>query len=103
MGVDVGGTKIHAGVVDRDGTVHRKHNVPTPVASEDAFFEGLDHVVESLLGDDVATLGFGIPSQIDQRSGRAVASVHVPLANVDFRDRMAERYGLPVGIDNDGN
>ena len=103
MGVDVGGTKIHAGVVDRDGTVHRKHNVPTQVDSEEAFFVGLDHVVESLLADDVAALGFGIPSQIDQLRGRAVASVHIPLANVDFRDRMSERFGLPVGIDNDGN
>jgi glucokinase len=103
LGVDVGGTKIHGGVVDREGTVHRKHNLPTPVESEEAFFAGLDHVVESLLDDDVAALGFGIPSQIDQRRGRAVASVHIPLANLDFRDRMAERFGLPVGIDNDGN
>ena len=103
MGVDVGGTKIHAGVLDRDGTVHRKHNVRTQVESEEAFFAGLDLAIDSLLGDDVAALGFGIPSQIDQRMGRAVASVHIPVTNVDFRDRMAERFGLPVGIDNDGN
>jgi glucokinase len=103
IGVDLGGTKILAGVVDRDGTVHRRETLPTPVSSEDALLTALEEVVESLLGDDVAALGFGIPSQIDQRTGRAVSSVHVPLTDVDFRDRMADRFGLPVGIDNDGN
>ncbi len=103
IGIDVGGTKILAGVLDRDGVVDRQESRPTPVASEEVLLAELDSVVESLLGDDVAALGFGLPSTIDQRSGRAVSSVHVPLADIDFRDRMAERFGLPVGIDNDGN
>ncbi|MDQ3777703.1 MAG: ROK family protein, partial [Actinomycetota bacterium] len=75
----------------------------TPVASQDELLAELDVVVEGLLGDDVAALGFGIPSTIDQRSGRAISSVHVPLADIDFRERMAERWSLPVAIDNDGN
>jgi glucokinase len=103
IGVDVGGTKILAGVVDREGVVVRHESGSTPVSSEDELLAALDAVVESLLGDEVAALGFGIPSQIDQRTGRAVSSVHIPLADVHIRDRMAERFGLPVGIDNDGN
>jgi glucokinase len=103
IGVDLGGTKILAGVVDRRGRVDRREERPTPVASQEALLAELDAVVESLLEDDVAALGFGIPSTIDQRSGRAVSSVHVPLADIDFRDRMATRFGLPVAIDNDGN
>jgi glucokinase len=65
----------------------------------------LDGVVEELRAGEpeVAAIGFGLPSRIDQRRGRAVASVNVPLADVDFRDRMRERHGLPVGIDNDAN
>jgi glucokinase len=103
LGVDLGGTKVLAGVVDRDGRVDRREGCETPVASQEELLEELDSVVESLLGDDVAALGFGIPSTIDQRTGRAISSVHVPLADFDFRDRMAARFGLPVGIDNDGN
>jgi glucokinase len=103
IGVDLGGTKVRAGVVRRDGIVDGSETRKTPVASEEALLAELDWVVESLLDDDVAALGFGIPSTIDQRAGRAVSSVHVPLSDFDFRDRMAGRFGLPVGIDNDGN
>lgn len=104
IGVDVGGTKILAGVVDREGSVGRQVEKPTPRSSQDELLAELDAVVEGLLAEDgVAAVGFGIPSTIDQRSGRAVSSVHIPLADIDFRDRMAERHGLPVAIDNDGN
>ena len=103
IGVDVGGTKILAGVVDRDGGIARREERPTPVSSQDEFLAELDSVVERLLADDVVAVGFGVPSTIDQRSGRAVSSVHIPLADIDFRARMAERFGLPVAIDNDGN
>jgi glucokinase len=103
LGVDVGGTKILAGVVDREGGVERREGRPTPQTSQEDLLAELDAVVERLLGDDVAALGFGLPSTIDQARGRAVASVHIPLEEMDFRDRMAERFGLPVGIDNDAN
>jgi glucokinase len=103
IGVDLGGTKILAGVVDRDGTVDRQHSRRTPVSSQGELLQALDEVVEALLDEDVAAIGFGLCSQIDQRSGRAVSSVHVPLTDFDFRGRMAGRFGLPVGIDNDGN
>jgi glucokinase len=103
IGIDVGGTKILAGVVDREGVVERSEERPTPRSSEDELLAQLDAAVEGLLDGDVVALGFGIPSTIDQRTGRAVASVHIPLEGVDFRDRMAERFGLPVGIDNDAN
>ena len=103
IGVDVGGTKILAGIVDRTGNVARRDERPTPTASQDELLAALDAVVEGLLDEDVAAIGFGLPSTIDQRAGRAVSSVHIPLADLDFRDRMADRFGLPVALDNDAN
>lgn len=103
IGVDLGGTKILAGVVDRDGTVERRRELPTPLDSQDELLQGLASAVEEVLSDDVAALGFGIPSTIDQRSGKAVTSVNIPLADLDLRGAMHERFGLPVGIDNDAN
>ena len=105
IGVDVGGTKVLAAVVSRDGSVGARTERPTDVDSEQAFLGQLDAMVEELRSGQpgVAALGFGLPSRIDQRRGRAVASVNIPLQHVDFRDRMRERHDLPVGIDNDGN
>jgi glucokinase len=104
IGVDVGGTKTLAAVVNRDGEIEQQVEHPTDVSSQNALLARLDAIVEELRGGrEIAALGFGIPSRVDQRTGRAVASVNIPLANVDFRDRMRERHGLPVGIDNDAN
>ena len=104
IGVDLGGTKILAGIVDRDGRVGRRREHMTPVTSRDDLLAALDAAVEELLDDDIAAVGFGIPSPIDQRTGRAQQAVNIPLdESIDFRERMAERFGLPVGIENDAN
>jgi glucokinase len=104
IGVDLGGTKILAGVVGRDGQVDHRREHATPVSSQEDLLAGLDAAVEELLDDGVVALGFGVPSPIDQRAGRAQQSVNIPLdASVDFRGRMVERFGLPVGIENDAN
>ena len=104
IGVDLGGTKILAGVVDDRGRVERRREYPTPTASQDELLAGLDAAIEELLTDDTAALGFGLPSPIDQKAGRALQAVNIPLdESVDFRGRMRERFGLPVGIENDAN
>ena len=103
IGVDVGGTKILAAVVDREGRLEQRRECRTPTGSQGELLAGLDAAVEELLDDGIAALGFGIPSTIDQRGGRAVSSVNIPLADVDLRARMAERFERPVAIDNDAN
>jgi glucokinase len=105
IGVDVGGTKILAAVVSRDGSVSRRVERPSDHTSQEALLDELDTMVEELHRDDpeVEALGFGIPSRIDQRAGRALKSVNIPLEGVDLRDRMRDRHGLPVAIDNDAN
>jgi glucokinase len=104
IGVDVGGTKTLAAIVTREGAIETRLEHRTDVSSQDALLAGLDSIVEQIReGHEVVALGFGIPSRVDQRTGRAVASVNIPLEGVDFRDRMSERHGLPVAIDNDAN
>jgi glucokinase len=105
IGVDLGGTKILAAVVSKEGEVGERRERPTPVDSQQKLLATLDSVVEEVLGvgREIAALGVGIPSTIDQRAGRAVSSVHIPLADLDLRQRMAERFNVPVAIDNDAN
>ena len=103
IGVDVGGTKILAGLVARDGTVVGHREYPTPIENEDALLDGLEAAVREFLDESVVAVGFGIPSQIDQRHGIALGSVNIPLRGVPFRQEMADRLGRPIGMDNDAN
>jgi glucokinase len=103
IGVDLGGTKILAGVVGRDGSVVRRHERPTPQDSQEHVLAELEGAVEELLDDSIAAIGFGAPSPIDQRRGVVVQCVNVPLVDAPLRDRMHARFGLPVGLDNDAN
>ena len=103
IGVDVGGTKILAGIVDRDGNVVRRHERPTPQDSQEHVLAELEAAVEELVDESVGAVGFGVPSPIDQTHGVVVRCVNVPLENAPLRDRMHERFGVPVGLDNDAN
>ena len=103
IGVDVGGTKILAGVVSPDGQVEHRRERPTSLDSQEALIEELAGAVEEMLDDSIAGVGFGLPSRIDTKAGRVDGSVNIPLADVPLRDLMSERFGRPVGIENDGN
>ena len=68
----------------------------------DALVEAVEEV-RTAAGRELAAVGFGIPSLVDAGRGIAVTAVHLPLADLPFRDIMAERIGLPVVVDNDAN
>jgi glucokinase len=103
IGVDLGGTKILAGLIDADGQVHETVEQPTPTSSQTALLDGLAAAVRELPGDDVAAVGFGIPSRIDYPRGRALGAVNIPLRDVAFRDEMEQRLGLTIAMENDAS
>jgi glucokinase len=103
IGVDLGGTKILAGVVTRQGEVLRRHERQTPHDSQDSVIRELSAAVEELLDGEVGAVAFGCPSPIDQPNGVVVECVNLPLVDAPLRDLMHERFGLPVGLDNDAN
>jgi glucokinase len=103
IGVDLGGTKILAGIVDHEGKVVRRHERPTPQDSQEHVLAELEAAVAELIDDSVAAVGFGAPSPIDQARGVVVRCVNLPLENAPLRDRMHERFGVAVGLDNDAN
>jgi glucokinase len=106
IGVDLGGTKLLAGAVDSALEVHHRATRPAAGGDRAAVLDRVVSAVEeasAAAGGKVAGVGVGIPSLIDQQRGIAVSTVHLPIADVPFRDLMAERLGLPVFVDNDAN
>jgi glucokinase len=103
IGVDLGGTKVRAGVVDAAGTVYRTFEQPTPTRSQNELVDCLEAVVRELMGPDIAAVGYGIPSRIDRRTGVALGAVNIPLANLPLSAELSRRLELPVGAENDGS
>jgi glucokinase len=106
IGVDLGGTKLLAGVVD--DALHVHHRAYRLLSASDAS-EVVERMVSAIAedrqvsGGDVEAVGVGLPSLMDAERGVAVSTVHQPLQEFPFRDVLAERLGLPVFVDNDAN
>jgi glucokinase len=103
IGVDVGGTKIRAGTIARDGSVGRSLEVETPTDGPEPLFEELFDVVEKLVPDGPSAIGIGVPMNIDRRTGIALSAANLPLLSLDVAARVRSRFDLPVGLENDGN
>src|SRR4030081_916814 len=106
IGVDVGGTKVLAGVVDAEQQVHHRAQRQVLGLAQAPLLDAIADAVEEVRAaapDAPEAAGFGIPSLIDQAHGMAVMSVTLPIADMPFRDIMSERLDLPVFMDNDGN
>jgi glucokinase len=102
IGVDLGGTKILAGVIE-DGRIVQTVEHPTPTSSQTALFDGLAAAVRELPLERVSAVGFGIPSRFDYRTGHALGAVNLPLREVDFSTEMRNRLDLPIGVENDAS
>lgn len=103
IGVDVGGTSIRSGVVDREGVVHTRHEVESPGSSEDDLVRALAGAVEVVLDETVGAIGFGVPANLDRRTGRVLRSTNLEFDDFDLSAHARERFGLPVGVENDAN
>ena len=99
----MGGTKIRSGVVDREGVVHLRHEQDSPETSEEAVLRALDDAVDAVLGENVGAIGLGIPSNLERGTGRVLRSTNLPFDDFDLAGHARERFGLPVGVENDAN
>ncbi|MHB1390179.1 MAG: ROK family protein [Thermoleophilia bacterium] len=106
VGVDLGGTKLAAGLIDGQLSILESLEIQTPTVSQSDLVHHIVSLVRQLLDlapAPVTAVGFGIPSMIDQTSGRVIMSVNIPLADFAFVDFMQKELNLPVFIDNDAN
>ncbi len=103
IGVDLGGTKILAGVIDEQGRVLQSIERPTVTTSQGALLDELAGVVRELPLDGVSAVGFGIPSRIDHSTGLALGAVNIPIRDVLFAEEMRRRLELPVEMENDAS
>jgi len=105
IGVDIGGTKIAAGVVAEDGRILDRVRVPTPPDDEPATLAALHAVVDELRDRDprVEAIGVGAAGLVERPGGNARWAPHNTYRRLELRRLLHERTGLPTSVDNDGN
>lgn len=104
IGVDVGGTKIAAGVVDEAGRVVQKVRISTPVATAEAVEDGIVEAVLKLkAGHEVAALGVAAPGFVDAQRTTLRFTPNLPMADRPLQATIGPRVGLPVVVENDAS
>jgi glucokinase len=107
VGVDVGGTRIAAGLVERKGRIIKdaKRLTPKtgPFAVIDTVIDLVDEVCAGVHTSEVAGVGIGAPAQIDFLRQSVEFCTNLPLAGVDMRGLVMSRVRHEVTLDNDGH
>ncbi len=104
IGVDVGGTKIAAGLVDELGRVARSVRCPTPSDSALAVEDAIVDLVERLGHDSQAeAIGVGAAALVDASRSRVVFAANIGWEDEPLGERLAARTGLPTVVENDAN
>jgi glucokinase len=111
-GVDLGGTKIQAVVVNAGGRVKgaARHETPTVGGPGDVIAQMAQAVREAAAeaGVDPGTLeglGIGSPGDVDNRAGTVTSARNLPnwTGSVDVRGALTDEFGVPVALGNDVN
>jgi glucokinase len=105
LGLDLGGTKILAAVVE-DGRIVARQQLPTPRTGYTAVVDALTRAAKGLLKDhpEVTRVGLGSPGPLDIRAGKVVFAPNIPgLEDAPIAHDLSERLGLGVVLENDAN
>jgi glucokinase len=107
IGLDVGGTRIAAGLVERKGRIVREARTSTPKGGPfgvvDAIIDAIGEVVAGVHPSEIAGIGIGLPAQIDFGRQTVEFCTNLPLGGVDMRGLVMSRVKHSVTIDNDGH
>jgi glucokinase len=103
IGVDIGGTKVAAGVVDEEGAVQALVRRPTPgdvAGTEDAIAGCVAELADRY---DVMAVGIGAAGWIANDRATVLFSPHLAWRDAPLRDGLVGRLGRPVTVENDAN
>ena len=104
IGVDVGGTKVAAGVVDEQGCIVEKLKRATPSASPPQTADSIAGAVTELLGrHDVDAVGIGAAGFVDEVRSSVLFAPNLAWRDEPLQKEVEARIGVPVIVENDAN
>src|SRR6266404_6439477 len=110
LGIDLGGTKVLAAVLDHDGQIIAHARAKTRGWRDDeqvfATIAGVGHRAIEKAGidqDQIAAVGIGAPGPIDFDTGYIIETANLKFKNFPLGPRVAEEFGRPTVVENDVN
>src|SRR5690554_3773125 len=104
IGIDLGGTKIKAGIEYNGEIIHQKKAF---LKEKDSFHSTIDQVfrlISPLTQIQVGGIGIGVPSVVDVEKGIVYNVTNIPSwKKVDLKSILEKEFNLPVFVNNDVN
>ena len=100
IGVDIGGTKISAGIV-KDGKLTKVITKKTSKSSKNKTINQIIEIIEELFNSDIKNIGIGVPGIVDKK-GVVYEVINIPLwTKVQLKKILEKKFKVPVLISND--
>jgi glucokinase len=108
VGIDVGGTKILAVLVDESGAVVARAKANSPTTTSQALMNTVQKAVRQVVAkagltlEEVSAIGAGVPGVVGS-DGTCIWAPNCPLTGVPVAAELAEAFGVPAAVGNDVN
>ncbi|MCG7317917.1 ROK family glucokinase [Brevibacillus laterosporus] len=110
VGVDIGGTTIKIALLNPNGKIITKTQIPTPVPEgEDAIIQQMTSTIDQLMAEqgftkeDAYGIGIGVPGPVDTDTGFVYEAVNLGLKDTALKAKTEALTGLPTYVENDAN
>ena len=108
IALDIGGTKIAAGIVTESGELSYRMELKSDVTSSETLFDQVVQLINQLVTDsgtsldEITGIGVGVPGKVDIPNGVAVFQNNIPWKNFPVVKRLKEVFEVEtIVIDND--
>lgn len=108
VGVDIGGTKIAAAIINEKGEVQTRHEISSMPNDREKMFEQVAACIEQVIRNagldyaDIHGLGVGLPGKVDRQQGVAVFQNNIAWTDFPIVERLKSRFPIDrIVIDND--
>ena len=105
IGIDIGGTKINACLVDEKGNILERHMMDTEASKgRDVVLENIKKSIYTLSYKEASAIGIGTPGFIDSKNGIVTFAGNINgWTGLNLKEAIGEYLDIPVFVENDAN
>ncbi len=100
LGIDIGGTKVAAGLVAEDGHILKEIYIELQNTDNNAIDEAIAKVTSELTG--FTAIGIGVPGTLDRANKTWVKASNLHISSWSL-NKWQDKLGVPIYLENDAN